>query len=220
MANPEEGIPTFDAAYRFEGELGLPEGFLRALAKENDWSFVIKLHALYEAALSNVVVHRLGHDALDGPMAAMEMKVKIDFATALGLIGSREKTFITFLSRLRNRCAHNVRDAATFSLRSAVDAMDKNQKANFVNAVFGADEDAAKGEHKQVVLQYPKIFLWHVGIAILALLSVTKEKDRVARELQEEEKRLLATYMKHDEARRPSLMDLFFAESPAKDGSS
>jgi len=215
MTHPEEEIKTFAVAYRFEEELGLPSGFLKALGKEDDWSFVIKMHALFEAALTHVIVHRLGHDALDGPLTRMAMSGKIEFAAALDIINSLTKQYITVLSQFRNKCAHNVREAATFNLRQAVEAMDKNQKANFVKAILGpAGADSKEEEdHKQVVLRYPKLFLWHAGIAILARLSLTKQKDTVERELVEQEKRLLDSYMELDAAFGPeALKDIPFDE--------
>ncbi len=39
-----------------EIDLHLPSGFVMRLLDEDDWSFVIKLHALFEAALTCALV--------------------------------------------------------------------------------------------------------------------------------------------------------------------
>ena len=39
-------------------KLGLPEGFYNNLLNEDDWSFVIKLSALFEAAATHVLTER------------------------------------------------------------------------------------------------------------------------------------------------------------------
>jgi hypothetical protein len=42
-----------------ERDLGLPIGFLVTLKEEDDWSFIIKLHALFEAAYSHLLSQTL-----------------------------------------------------------------------------------------------------------------------------------------------------------------
>jgi len=45
----------------FETELGLPDGFLQRLRNsDDDWSFIIKVHALMEASVSYLLVHHFG----------------------------------------------------------------------------------------------------------------------------------------------------------------
>jgi hypothetical protein len=49
----------FADAQKLERELGMPDGWFRALYKEDsDWAFVIKLHALLEAAVAHVIPTR------------------------------------------------------------------------------------------------------------------------------------------------------------------
>lgn len=51
----------FEAVEELVKELGLPEGFYAELLGEDDWSFIIKLHALMEAAVTGLIVAALGH---------------------------------------------------------------------------------------------------------------------------------------------------------------
>ncbi|MCP3019082.1 hypothetical protein [Cupriavidus basilensis] len=199
-------VSAFVLVRRLEEDLQLPTGFFQALLKEDDWSFLIKLHALFEAALSHVIVHRLGCETLSGPMSRLEMsdkdKGKIAFASALGLIGQDERRYIIQLSQLRNRCVHDVREAATFNLQTACAAMDTTQKKTFVKAICGTEgdekyeENGRKMTRKDLVLKEPKMFVWRVGMFVLAALCLQKENEELRRE-------------------RRRLMEDFFANSPA-----
>ena len=44
----------------FESRLNLPKDFYRGLLKEDDWSFIIKVSALFEAATTHLLVVRFG----------------------------------------------------------------------------------------------------------------------------------------------------------------
>ena len=60
----------------FESSLELRRGFLPALAEEDDWSFIIKAHALLEAGVSQLLVHELGRPELE------EIFSRLDIAAA------------------------------------------------------------------------------------------------------------------------------------------
>lgn len=174
----------YEVVKRFEVELGLPSGFVQKLQEEDDWSFVIKLHALFEGALSYVIVHRLGCDELDGLVSRMQMNMKMSFAKALGMLSDPETTLIDWLSQQRNKCAHRVREAATYNLVEACAGMEKNQKAALVRALCGTEGEEKYEENgrtitrKQLVLENPKWFLWETGVFILALLCLKKETEQ------------------------------------------
>jgi hypothetical protein len=74
-----------------ENEIGLPAGFCERLREEgDDWSFVIKLHALFEAALTQMLTSQLGFPELNPVIAHIDMghrrTGKIEFAKVLGLL--------------------------------------------------------------------------------------------------------------------------------------
>jgi hypothetical protein len=47
-----------------ESKVGVPENFFRSLAQADDWSFVIKLHALFEAEPSRLSWRPFGSTAM------------------------------------------------------------------------------------------------------------------------------------------------------------
>lgn len=181
---------------RLEKGLNLPEGFFEKLLEEDDWSFIIKLHALFEAALSHVIVHRLGCDALADAVSYMDMsdkrKGKVVIASALGLLVSEERGFLDILSELRNVCAHDIRETVTFNLVDMVASMKPGQQTKFIKSVCGDmadepydDEDGTMISYRQFALKYPKVTIWTIGMYVLAHLCLQKENEELQRRTAE-----------------------------------
>jgi hypothetical protein len=186
--NTEPDTPA-KAVHLLETELGLPQGFFDTLAKEDDWSFVIKLHALFESALSFVVGHRLGGEVA-GLIARLDMngtKGKVAFARALDFVTDEEVRFLELLSKLRNRCAHGIRQAVEFSLPGHVASLTREERKNFQRAICGdeADKPITIGAHTttrgQFVLENPKIEIWLCSMYVLAGLYMLKEIAEITR---------------------------------------
>lgn len=99
-----------------EHTLGLPASFLQALLAEDDWSFVIKLHALCESALAHHLTNRLAAPSLGESIAKLNTSggraSKIGFAEALGLITDDQVKYLRRMSELRNSVVHDVRNAS------------------------------------------------------------------------------------------------------------
>lgn len=98
-----------------EARIGLSPGFsTRLLRDEDDWSFVIKLHALFEAVCTHLVIYHLQEPAIARIVARMELSNKstgkIAMLSAVGLLGSAQRRFLTALSELRNDLVHDVRN--------------------------------------------------------------------------------------------------------------
>jgi len=98
-----------------ERAVGVREGFFVRLVDEDDWSFVIKLHALFEAACAHLLLFHFREPALADIVARLELSNKttgkIAFLAALHLVGKRSRRYIAALSELRNDPVHDVRNA-------------------------------------------------------------------------------------------------------------
>ena len=98
-----------------ERAVGVRDGFFKDLVKEDDWSFVIKLHALFEAACSHLLLFHLAEPELAGIISRLELSNKttgkLAFLSALKLVGKRSRRYISALSELRNDLVHDVRHA-------------------------------------------------------------------------------------------------------------
>lgn len=108
MENLEESLLHLEQA------LGLPEGFFLNFKEEDDWSFVIKLHALFECAVAEQLTGAFGLQELNNvfPWIAMGdfREGKLAFIKALNLLPDGHVQFLRELGKLRNDFAHKVQN--------------------------------------------------------------------------------------------------------------
>jgi len=110
-----------------ESKIGVKSGFFASLLEEDDWSFVIKLHALFEAACTHLLLyHFKGEPQLADIVSRIELSGKPVGKAAilgrLGLVGKEKRRFLSSLSELRNILVHDVRNSE-FSLQQYVESM-------------------------------------------------------------------------------------------------
>src|SRR2546430_2744737 len=104
------------AIQQLEKDLSLPKGFYRRLVKEDDWSFVIKLHSLIEAALSALITEALGEKRLSEPISRLSVSGrcgKLTFVKVLNLLPPHVQKFIEKLSEIRNQYVHRIGNVLT-----------------------------------------------------------------------------------------------------------
>ena len=113
--------------------IGLPETLMRDLLKEDDWSFVIKTHALLEAAvtfsLTSLTDQKLASNFERLPFNEQAFG-KVSFLASLAEIDKETITFLRYFSELRNKLAHNIR-YANFTFAAHAKTLDKHQRANY-----------------------------------------------------------------------------------------
>ncbi|GAB2615388.1 hypothetical protein ACFONC_07395 [Luteimonas soli] len=174
---------VFEDVKAQEEKLGLPDGFYMALYKEDDWSFVIKLNALVEAACTHSLVARLHAQELSGALAALDLGNskfgKVALLRSLGSLTSEQASVLKLLYELRNSLAHNITQVS-FSFAPYLDALDKNQRASFVKyAGHGVDEIVSHTgkaiSRSDFVLENPKFALWMTVAEIIACLYLDHE---------------------------------------------
>lgn len=115
-------------------KLNLPQDFFKNLLEEDDWSFIIKLHALIEAACSSLLLHYFEEPSLKNIISRLELSNKatgkIAFLKELDLLGDTHRRFVSSLSEWRNYFVHNVQNCNS-KLQEIVDAMDKETIKKF-----------------------------------------------------------------------------------------
>ena len=120
-----------------QNKIGLRSDFFKDLMKEDDWSFVIKLHALIEAIVTSLLVFHFNEKKLTQIFSRLELSNKttgkLAFLRETGLLGNDNIRYIFTLSELRNKLVHNVENC-NINLVEFVDSLDKNQLKNF--AIF------------------------------------------------------------------------------------
>jgi len=127
-------IPIDKGILELQRQIGLGEAFFAHLLDEDDWSFIIKLHALIEAACTHLLNFHFKEPGLRTLLSRLELSNttsgKIAFLKAVGLLGKEERRYIRALSELRNNLVHDVRNQK-FDLNDTVDNFDQKALRNF-----------------------------------------------------------------------------------------
>ncbi len=117
-----------------ETAAGVRTGFFEELAKEDDWSFVIKLHAFIESVATHMIVHHFDEPEVRAFFARLEISNpqtgKMALLKSLGLIGKEGRQYIRALSELRNSLVHEVQNCE-YSLTSMVNSLSSKELKQF-----------------------------------------------------------------------------------------
>ena len=160
-----------------EMKLVLPSGFCESLLSEDDWSFVIKLHAVFEAALSQLLSHHVGHPELQEIFARLEISNsstgKLAFAKALGYLEDEERRIIRSWSELRNLLVHDVTNTS-FDLKTHIALLTAEQKKRFLSNFFMEEwfqVDIRQEDGIAKATANPKEYLFLGAMSLLTQLS-------------------------------------------------
>lgn len=166
--NLEDEIPELEKA------LGVERGFFNKLSEEDDWSMIIKLHSLIEAAISELLAKRLNKDVLIDAFSNMELSNKksgkMAFVKALNLLEEPERRYISSLSELRNRLVHNVKNV-NYKMHEEIEKMDSQQFKKFVNN-FNTLSTVADDTVLNLFKHDPSQALWYGCMAVLGIIQV------------------------------------------------
>lgn len=177
---------SLDALAAFEKQCRLPDGFYLRLLNEDDWSFIIKMHALVEATVSHLLAGACGRPELLDAFARLELSDpktgKLAFAKALGCLEDADRRFIRQLSEIRNDFVHDVH-CAGMDLHTYTQRFDTNQHRKF-RIAFGPGRDPVTfGEvtmsEAQFVKDNPKAAIWLSGVYVIALAYLRQEQARL-----------------------------------------
>ena len=117
-----------------QGKLSLPNNFFKKLLEEDDWSFIIKLHALIEAACTDLLMFHFDEPGLKNIISRIELGNKsvgkLSFIKELDLLGENYRKYIFSLSEWRNKFVHNVQNCNAL-LTDAVNLMEKGALKKF-----------------------------------------------------------------------------------------
>ena len=120
-----------------EAKIGVREDFFRDLLREDDWSFVIKLHALFEAACTHLLLFHFKEPELTEIFARLELSNKttgkVTFLAKLELLNKENRRLVSKLSELRNSLVHDVRNTE-FSLAATVAGLAPSELKQFAIA--------------------------------------------------------------------------------------
>jgi hypothetical protein len=173
MTKKEFGM--VEAAAEIEKELGLPNNFLWNLRNEDDWSAIIKLHALLETAVTHLLVRFFGRDELQDVFATMELgnarTGKLVFLGKLNCLEKNHRRFIRKLSEIRNKLVHDIRNVQ-FSLPEYVNELTPDQYKVFLDDLGILEERTPPREWVQ---KNSKVLFVFAGIGCLSSIYLEKQ---------------------------------------------
>ncbi len=121
-----------------EEAFGIPNGYIDSLKNDDDWSLIIKSHALIESATANMLCHYFGKPELADVFARLEMSNKCSgkaaFISALKLLGKKERRFLSDLSELRNLVVHNASNVK-FCIRTYLESLSSKKRSTLATGL-------------------------------------------------------------------------------------
>lgn len=123
-----------DITLPLDSTIEVKNSFFTDLLKEDDWSFIIKLHALIEAVCTHLLLYHFREPKLSDVISRLELSGqttgKIIFLQRLGFLGKETRRFIVSLSEMRNDLVHNIHKCE-YSLDKMVQSFDSKALQEF-----------------------------------------------------------------------------------------
>ena len=161
-----------------EHQLGLPVGFFEALLTEDDWSFVIKLHALIEGAITHLLITHIDEPNLATTIAHLELSNtrtgKMAFVKSMTLLDKDSRRFITSLSELRNQLVHNISNIS-FSFNCLLSNYTEKEKNVFIKRFALVQPSLNDKILREMILDDPKKTIWFSAMRILLSVHYRNE---------------------------------------------
>lgn len=165
---------------KLEHQLNVPIGFFEALL-DDDWSFVIKLHAFIEAAISHLLFTHIDEPSLAATIAHLELSNartgKMAFVKSMALLEKDSRRFITSLSELRNQLVHNISNIS-FSLEGLLADYTEKEKDTFIKRFALVQPPLNEKLQREMALHDPKKTIWFSTMFIL--LTVHNKNETFA----------------------------------------
>jgi hypothetical protein len=160
-----------------ESKLQITQGFFQSMLAEDDWSFVIKIHAFFEAALSQLIAYHLGRPELLEVLCRMEISNtstgKLAIAKSLGYLQDEERKIIKSWSELRNMLVHDVTNTS-FNINAHISLLKPHDQKAFFRRFYMEDwyqPNIEQDEGFAEAVKNPKKFLYNGALSLLSQLS-------------------------------------------------
>lgn len=169
---------TYEAAEYVAKRLGLPPQFVIKLLDEDDWSFIVKAHALVEASVMQAIKHRLSGHSISKFLGKLTMRRLLDFAKDLDALDSQLCSKIRLLSEIRNDIVHDVTKVSFSFAQYLSDQQKRNGfQGLFLNGVSGCVDIAGHSVgRKQFLIDNPKLAVMFFLIELLVEVYLEESK--------------------------------------------
>ncbi|MCP4976038.1 MAG: hypothetical protein GY931_07730 [Maribacter sp.] len=156
-----------------EEYLGLKQGFFKNLQLDDDWSFIVKLNSLFEAAVSSLVTEELARKELKGTFSNMDMGTakygKLAFVKELDLLPENYIKYIETLNRLRNKFAHDI-SKTSHDLKTYLETASRSTRKEcrrYLNRIESTESSGVKIKGDEYFLKEPRATIFLSGKLVL-----------------------------------------------------
>jgi len=197
-----ESIPAYSPSLikEFESDIGVPDGFFSKIIHEDDWSFVVKLHGMIEAGLTQLILAHFGDTRLELPISKMNMNGasgKLAFVRALELLPPHNISFIQKLSEMRNTITHQISNIS-FSIATHIQALDPQQLRNLVEScgdgimpeISLLSTQSYEERCVEQLKNEPRRLFWWSSVYVLGNITKSKRWHSLKRKLAEMEREM------------------------------
>ncbi|KAA5846511.1 hypothetical protein F2A37_07700 [Pseudomonas chlororaphis] len=172
---------------RLNQTLGSTSEQLIRFLEDTDWAMVIKLHAVIEATVTEVIVAHTNQDALKAVIERLPLSDnqagKGKIALDLDLITRSQYSFLRKFSELRNNLVHKVENL-DFDLKNFAKNLDREQRKTWKAAISWSSKDRPPQERLAEIFDInPKVALFLATLTLVTLLTVDKELSQIKREV-------------------------------------
>lgn len=159
-------------------------GFL----EDTDWAMIIKLHAVIEAAITQLILAHTAQEALRSVIERLPLsdnqtgkgKVALD----LGLITRSQYSFLRKLSELRNSLVHKVENL-DFNLKDYFKGLDLKQRTSWKATISWTARDGnPQTSLGEMIDVQPKTALFMAVFTFVTLTNVDVEHFNIQRDVQ------------------------------------
>jgi hypothetical protein len=189
MTEDDGGMPGAwaDVALWMEQSIGIPKLVLDSLFADDDWTLIVKLHAMIETGLNNALTIRLGSPALSSIIEKLDTSNqktgKIAFAKALKMLTGESCGFLQRLSELRNFCVHDAKNF-TFDLSAHLAAMEESKREGWFKSMMHEMHPSfeVKGSAvpmRKFLLALPRYALFARSLNIMAQLQLHDQQSHL-----------------------------------------
>ncbi|OCB73170.1 hypothetical protein B0A79_15380 [Flavobacterium piscis] len=157
--------------------------FLSKLIEGDDWSFVIKSHALIESLVTELIVAKISEIELKKVIERMplhgETVSKVSILKIYQLVTPEEIKFICKLSEIRNSIVHKYENI-DFTFERYVSTLNTENKKNWKKLLTNENIDRDKME--KLILEQPMMAVWfNLFYFIIHSLSTINEIKNIKR---------------------------------------
>lgn len=154
--------------------LGLDQqAILNLIDESSDWSFVIKIAVIVEAALTQAIASRLDTVELQKHLNRLPVggrTGKIQLASDLGMLGPKAVARLKSIANLRNVFAHDV-SVIGLSLGVYVESLSKHEKLRLLAELLGIDGKEQSSSTAEISAETARHLVWVASVLSLLDLS-------------------------------------------------